>query len=200
MAEKRGKRWFESGPLPRWMRLYALWLTDQGGELTGTRAEYRGRYPTGEERAAKATGLCGRPIRRQSIPVMEKREDFREYFDRLQTDSRFLAQELARQQVTKNFKAREKALQKALDEQPDGTVGENADVRAVESFTRPYLEHAMPKQKLEKEEQAPRIVINLVGASPEQKRLIAMTQEEMEADVIDYEIIENDKLLTDGED
>jgi hypothetical protein len=170
--------------------LYAQWLTGQGGELSGSKGEYRGRYPVATERARVASELAGRPVQVQLVALLEKRADFREYYGRLQGDPQFLAKELAGQRVTKNFEARDKALEGALVKE---------DFRAVETITRPYIEHGMPK-KVESDRSPARVVINLIGASEEQKKLVlsALTEEEPEA--IDYEIIENQKLLTDGDD
>ena len=202
MAKKKlPKRWVENGPLAPWMVRYTQWLAAYpGAELTGTHEDYRSRYPTGDERAARASEYSGRVVQRQLVALLEKRKDLREYFDKLRTDAVYHAKELARNQVARNFRAREMALDKALDLQPDGKLGPEADVRAVETFTRPFVELAFPK-KTEGDKAPQRVVINLIGMPAEQKKmLLSGVTEPEEDDTIDYEIIENEKLLTDGED
>ena len=191
MAKKPSKRWVSSGPLPRWMRLYALWLTGKGGELSGTREDYRGRYPTGLERAKQASELSGRPVQARLVAVFEKRKDLREYFELLQGDSAFLAKELVRQRITKNFEARDQGLDMAL---------QASDHKSIEHYTRVFVEHGMPK-KADGEKQQTRVTINLIGASEERKNLwLKGVTEPEEPDEIEYEIVENPKQLTDGED
>jgi hypothetical protein len=173
------------------MRLYALWLTGKGGELAGSREDYRGRYPTGQERSAKASELAGRAVQARLVAVFEKRKDMREYYDQLQGDSQFLAKEMVRQRIVKNFEARDQGLDMALAEK---------DHKSIEHYTRPAFEHGMPK-KSEGERQAPRVVINLLGASEERKKMwLGAVSDKEEMDDVDFEVIENQKLLGDGED
>jgi hypothetical protein len=190
MKRKRTKRWVEGGPLPRWMRLYALWLTGRGGELSGTKEEYRGRFPTSDERSGRATELAGRPVLPQLVALLEKRKDFKEYFELLQADSTFLAKELVRQRIPKNFEARDRGLDLALRAE---------DHKSIEHYTRVFVEHGMPK-KVEGEQQATRYTINLFGATPEQKKmLLSGITEPEEPDEVEFEVIESEKI-DNGED
>lgn len=204
MPKRAVSRWVEKGPLAPWMVAYAKWLAGEpGAELSeGREVGYRGRYPTGDERARRCTEFSGRLVHRQFIPLVERRPDFKEYFGKLRSDTQFHAKELARDTIALNFRARQKGLEKALGKKvgEDGTVtyDDNAvDHREIERYTRPFLDHAFPK----KEEHAPAVqkfTINLFGASEDQKRLLLKAVTPEEPDEIEYEIIPNEK--TEAED
>jgi hypothetical protein len=194
------REWIERGPLAPWMYAYAQWLAEHpeavlrrpgGGQVK------RGR-PRTWERTAAASRFARRKIRTMAVGLLESREDFRAYFQRLRDDAQFLAREIARQKIAKNLEVRDVALDRAAGrvEMPDGTVTYGKmDVKAVEQFTRPYVELAFPK-KLAEEEQKPRIVLHL--GSGESKKLLGLAETDDIQDV-SFEVIETPKLLEGGE-
>jgi hypothetical protein len=202
MARKKtSKRWIETGPLCAWMRLYGQWLAGQpGAELTGSKGDYRSRYPTSDVRAARASFFATRPVQVELVRMLEKRKDFREYFEKVRDDVDFHTKELARQQVAENFEAREAGLRKASGRKVDEKTGEITydvqDAKAVEHYTRVFVERGIGKKVDHEKNSAPRIVINLIGASEERKKLWL----EDTIDEVEFEVIENPKLLTDGDD
>lgn len=193
MAPKKPtRRWVESGPLAPWMVRYCQWLaTYPGAELTGGKDDYRSRYPTGEERAAAASKFSGRMVQRQLISLLEKRSDVREYFAKLLADATFHAKERAKTDLGRNLDLREKGLDMAM---------EAKDHRAIETYTRPYVEAGIGK-KVDHGEQAQRVVINLIGMPQEQKKLLlsGVTEPE-ELDEIEWEVVEREKKAEEDDD
>ena len=196
-------RWIEQGPLTPWMYAYAQWLVGENGELSAEKGSYRARHPTGEVRSVKASSLAGRKVPRQHVARLEKRQDFRAYFQKLQQDAAFLAKELARQQIAANLEARAVALERASGrlKMPDGTVKYlEMDIGEVRQLTAPFVELAFPKKE-QAAEQRQVIVLQIGG---EARKLIEEAvagaiegpREAVEGE--DYEVIER-KQLTDGE-
>jgi hypothetical protein len=70
------------------------------------------------------------------------------------------------------------------------------DIKALEHYTRVFVERGIGKKVEHDKDRSPRIVINLIGASEERKKLWL----EDTIDEVEFEVIENDKLLTDGDD
>jgi hypothetical protein len=181
------------------MRSYAQWLAgDPSAELSFPgRQGFRHRYPTNAERLAKASFYAKREVSKPALLALEYRADFREYFGKLREDGQYYAGELARDRIRKNFEYRDKALDAAAGVVvlPDGrTIHGEMDLELVERYTRPYLDHGMPK-KVEKEVAAPRIVIHLSGVDP--KALLAPAGE---IEDVEFEVVENPKLLEAGDD
>jgi hypothetical protein len=174
-----------------WMRGYAKWLASHpGAELTGTGDGYRARHPTSVERVARATEYAGRAVQVELVRILEKRADFREYFQKLLEDTVFHAKELARDQIARNFEIRDLGLTMAA---------EKGDHKAIEHYTRPFVEHGFPK-KAPDEERTQRVTINLIGASPEQQKRILGAMAGEPPDEIEWELIPNEqKLLGDGD-
>lgn len=191
MANRRPKRWVETGPLMPWMTRYAQWLCSHpAAEMSGNATDFRHRYPTGDERAARASEYAGRPVQRQLIVLLEKRKDLREYFEKLRSDTQVYAKELAKNQIGRNFELREKGLEMAA---------ESGDHKAIEHYTRPFLEHAFPK-KQEVGQGPQRVVINMIGMTPEQKKLLtAGVTEPEEPDEVEWEYIETEKVQEEDE-
>jgi hypothetical protein len=203
MAKKRAKRWVETGPLMPWMRAYARWLAGHPtAEMSGTREDHRSRYPTLPVRAARASEYAGRPVQTQLVTLLEKRKDLREYFEKVRDDVDYHTRELAKQEVGENFEIRRAGLHAAAGRKvlEDGTVVyEVEDLKAIEHYTRPYVERGIGK-KVERDVPVARYTINLFGVPPEQKRLLlsGVTEPE-EPDEVDYEVIETEKT-EDGDD
>jgi hypothetical protein len=193
--------WIERGPLAPWMLRYAQWLLQQPeAELAIPNKGSRKRMgPTVTERVAKASLEAKRVIRARSITSLEQRPDFREYFDKCRGDVAFLLRETMKLSAHRAVEARDKALERASgrQEMPDGTVmyGE-MDIRAVNDLTRWVPEVAFPKKE-QGAEKAPTIILHLGGQSA--AKLLGVANEPEIPDV-EYEVIENQKLLTDGED
>lgn len=180
---KTSKRWVEHGPRCQWMESYIQWLAGEpGAELTGTDTKYRSRYPTSDERAAKASFFAKRPIQRQLIVLLERRPDIRDYFDKVRGDTQFHARELAKAQIARNFELREKGLELAY---------QMGDHKSVEHYTRPYVDHGMPK-KVNDAPQAPRVIIQ-IGSSDAQK-LIGRVLKEDAPQEIEYEVLDVKQL------
>jgi hypothetical protein len=199
--KKTSRRWIESGPRAAWMERYIQWLVGQpGAELTGSRGEYRSRHPTITVRAAKASYFATRPVQPELVRLLEKRKDVREYFEKVRSDVDFHTKELAKQQVAENFEAREAGLRAASGRTVDPVTGEVSydvkDIKALEHYTRVFVERGIGKKVEHDKDRSPRIVINLIGASEERKKLWL----EDTIDEVDYEIIENPRQITDGED
>jgi hypothetical protein len=171
---------------------YAQWLAGHpGAELAGSADDYRNRFPKGVERSARASEYAGRPIQRQLIGLLEKRPDLRSYFERLQADLQFHAKERAQSQLAKNFEARDQALDMAV---------EARDYRAIGSLSDPWVQHGMPKIKADADRGAQKIVINMIGMTPEQKKLLtAGIIEPEEPDEIEWEVIETEKTAEEDE-
>jgi hypothetical protein len=205
MARKKAsKRWVETGPMAPWMRLYVQWLVSQpGAELSGSRGSYRSRYPTAAERAARASFLAKRVVQGELVRLLERRKDVREYFEKVGSDVDYHTKELAKQEVAENFEIRRAGLHKAAGRTvaEDGTVSYDvADLKAIEHYTRPFVERGIGKKVEHDQDKAPRVVINLLGAPEASKRLwLAAVSDEPE-ETLDYEVIPNEKLLTDGDD
>lgn len=211
MTKKRSRRttlpgWIERGKLAPWMNAYALWLAKQPqAELSRLKGEGGSRchQPTSVERIAAASKFAARRIDREKITLLERRDDFRTYFEQLRADHQFFAQEQMRDDITENIDARRHGLRKAADRKEDDkgvvTFGDDVDHRAIERYTNWVPQIAFPK-KIEKAPAPQRFTINLFGMPAEQKKLLlkAVTEEEPEA--LEYEIIPNDKILTDGRD
>jgi hypothetical protein len=184
------------------MDRYIQWLVGQpGAELTGTKQEYRSRHPTITVRAAKASYFATRPVQPELVRLLEKRKDVREYFEKVRTDVDFHTRELAKQQVTENFEIRQAGLHAAAGREVDPGTGEVTykvvDLKAIEHYTRPFIERGIGKKVEHDKDRRPTIVINLLGASEERKKLWL----EDEIEEIEYEVVEKDqKLLGDGDD
>ena len=173
------------------MKQYARWLAGYpGAELTGMRPGYRARHPMGAVRAAKASFFAHRTVQEQLVRQLEKRVDVREYFEKLRADTAYHAKELARDQIARNFEAREQGLEMAVKAE---------DHKAVEHYTRPFVEHGFPKKERD-EAGVQKVVINLFGATPEQKAMVLKAMAGEPVEELEYEIIPNDKLLGDGSD
>jgi len=179
------KDWIERGPLVPWMFKYVCWLAEQPeAELSAPRTsgKFRKRSrPYASERAAKATSLAHRRIPQQYITKLEQREDVIEYFNRLRTDAQFKARELVIATIQRNLDLRDKGLSMAE---------EAGDYRAIETFTKPFVDLALPKQQ-QPTEQKPRITINLIGNQDAQKLLGKVLADE--PDEVDFEVIETKK-------
>jgi hypothetical protein len=190
MSKPVPKRWVEKGPLAVWMTEYVQWLISQpGAELTGSKGAYRARHPLVTERAAMASKCSGRRVQVPLIPLLERRQDLRDYYERLRADTQFHSKELARGQIAENFQARAEGLQMAR---------EAKDYSQIRHYTEPFVAHALPKMKVERQESAPRIVIQ-IGSAEAKKMIDKALSEEEEPQEVEYEIIET-KLLEDGED
>jgi hypothetical protein len=180
------------------MLLYAQWLVQHPeAELTAAKGEKakRSHHPTSLERQAKATTFARRRIDRRLITLLERREDFRSYFEKMRADAQFLARELLQADVAENVEARRIGLRKAVDRKVDDqgnvTYGDNVDHAAVERYTHPFVDLAFPK-KIEREQQAPRITIHL---SPDQhKALLAKPDDILD---VEWEEIPREQI-TDG--
>lgn len=200
------KDWVERGALVPWMMAYAQWLSQQPAAQLSIKNGHPGhrRGPPGlSERTAKASLFSKAKIPTRVIRLLERREDFVEYFNRLRSDAQFQARELMQQDLAKNIEARRMALNVALDMVPDPArpgemkPGPNADPRMVESFTRWVTDVAFPK-KVSEEGKATRITIN-IGSASEARGLIGKVVEGEEIQDVDYEVIET-RLLESGDD
>jgi hypothetical protein len=195
------KRWIDMGPLVPWMHRYALWLAEHPDAwLTekGGKGGYRG-YPTRAQRTAKASAEAKRKISGPLCQRLEQRDDFRAYFQKLREDAAFKAKQVADRDIVFNLEARGAALRSVANKvtMPDGTERWVVDdPKIVEQMTRPYLELAYPKKGAETEK-PPTIVLHL--GSGDAKKLLGLTSEPEAVDV-EYEIIENEKLLEAGDD
>lgn len=184
------------------MKQYGRWLAGEpGAEPSGLHEGYRARHPVGEVRASKASFFAHRTVQRELVRRLEQRPDFQDYFRRLREDTAYQAKEFARDQLVENFEARQAGLRKAAGwTEVDGKVTYNVvDAKAVEHYTRPYLEHGFPK----KSQDAPppqKFVINLFGASPEQKAMVLKAMAGEVEEPIEYELLPNPKLLEAGDD
>jgi hypothetical protein len=193
-------QWIAQGPLAPWMLRYAQWLIQQPeAELAIPNKGSRKRMgPRISERTAYASLTAKRKINKDYINTLEQRPDFREYFDKCRADVAFLTKELMKRSVHVAVEAREEALGRASGrvEMPDGSVryGE-MDIKAVNDLTRWVPEVAFPKKDLAAEK-PPTIVLHL-GDGASRKLLGTLGQEEPQD--VEYEVIENQKLLTDGE-
>ena len=189
---KTSKRWVETGPLAPWMQLYAQWLAGEpGAELAGERGGegYRARHPTNPVRASKASFFAKRVVQTELVRKLEKRADFRDYFEKLRADTAFHAKELAREQIAANFEARANGLHWAVQAR---------DIGQIEKYTRPYVDHAFPKKVDHDRLEMPRVIIQVGGK--EAKRLIAeaLADDQKAIPEVEYEVIET-KRLTEGE-
>lgn len=136
------RRWIQFvAPMPSWMRFYAQWLAGQpSAELTRPQGMgYRHRQPFNAERVAHASTLAGRRIFPEWVRLIEKREDFRTYFDRLRSRPRFLARELLGRQMVENVEARRKALEAAR---------QAGDLIEIERLTRWVVELAFRRPRV----------------------------------------------------
>ena len=190
-----------------WMERYALWLASEPeAELARPKGEggKRGHAVPVAERIIKARAFSGRPMDKDKIRLLEQRPDVREFFEKVRTDAQFHAKELATRLIAQKFEARELGLQKALDKQIDPVTGKafagpEADVKAIEHYTRPAWELAFPKKANEGAVPPPRIIINLAGMSDERKKLwLSGITEPEEPDDVEWEIIASPKD-TDGD-
>lgn len=173
-----------------WMQLYGQWLAGEpGAELAGIREKggYRARHPTQLIRANRASYFARRVVQPELVRLLEKRADFRDYFEKLRADTAFHAKELAKEAITRNFEVRSQGLELAA---------EGKDIRMMEMYTRPYLEHAFPKQKNESVEM-PRVIIQ-IGSKEAQRLIASALAPDEELPEVEYEVIET-KRLTDGE-
>lgn len=181
--------WIQRGPIAPWMEKYCIWLAQQPEAVLsralrpGERAiPYRGR-PYTQERTAAASRMACRKIRKEMIQELERRPDFVEMFDKFRADASYLAKRLGVQQIVTNFEAREEGLELARA---------GKDVKAIETYTRPFVELAFPK-KVDGAEQAPRVVIHLNSGDAKQL-LLGQTQPLLasggeEALDVEYEVI-----------
>jgi hypothetical protein len=199
---KTSRSWIQNGPLTAWMFHYARWLAGHpAAELAkpageGARTNYK---PTTADRVTMATSFAHRLVDSDRLLILERRKEFRDYFDKLRSDVDFHTRELAKQEVAENFEIRRAGLHKAAGRKvgEDGTVVYDVvDLKAIEHYTRPFVERGIGKKVEHDKDRSPRIVINLIGASEERKKLWL----EDTIDEVEYEVIENDKLLTDGDD
>jgi hypothetical protein len=189
--------------LAPWMLHYAQWLVGHPtAELAkpagqGARTNYK---PTTADRVTMATKFAHRLVDADRLLLLERREEFRAYFEKVRSDVDFHTKELAKQQVAENFEAREAGLRAASGRKVDPVTGEVSydvkDIKALEHYTRVFVERGIGKKVEHDKDRTPRIVINLIGASEERKKLWL----EDTIDEVEYEVIENDKLLTDGDD
>lgn len=196
------KAWIERGPLAPWMLGYAQWLAQHPEATLSVARVGKERWyrppPKAAERSAKANKLARRVIPMNWLTLLERRPDFVDYFEKLRADAQFLARELARQHIAKNLEVRDVALDRAsgLIVMPDGTKSYGAmDYKAVETFTRPILEMAFPK-KVDSAPQAPRVTINIGGASAETRALLARVLETPDEEIsdVEFEVIETKQL------
>jgi hypothetical protein len=172
------------------MKQYAQWLAGEpGAELTGSRPGYRARHPMAEVRAAKASFCAHRTVQAELVRKLEKRADFRDYFEKLRADTQFHAKELVQRQIPRNFELRAEGLEMAY------RAGDYSQIR---HFTEPFIAHAVPKMKVERQESAPRIVIQ-IGSAEAKKMIDKALSEEEEPKEVDWEVVET-KLLEGGED
>lgn len=193
-------RGIERGPLAPWMKLYLCWLAQiPTGVLTrprvGKERIMRGP-PTVIERCVQASRFACTRMHGSHIRALELRPDAIEYFAKVQGDHQYRAREIAARAITLNLEAREAGLKKALDLTPDGKPGANLDHKAVEQYTRPYLDYALPKRE-EKEVTRTRITINLTGGLDAKQIMGKVLEQEEEG--LDYEILDNPKLLESGD-
>jgi hypothetical protein len=193
-------QWIAQGPLAPWMLRYAQWLIQQPeAELAIPNKGSRKRMgPRISERTAYASLTAKRRITKEYINVLEQRADFRDYFDKCRADVAFLTKELMKRSIHVAVEAREEALGRASGriEMPDGTVQYGTmDIKAVNDLTRWVPEVAFPKKDATAEK-PPTIVLHL-GDGASRKLLGTLGQEEPQD--VEYEVIENQKLLTDGE-
>jgi hypothetical protein len=200
------KAGIQLGPFAPWMKQYALWLAGQPeAELAAVAGsgDRRKRYPTTAERLLKINKLVNRSMNKESLKLLERRDDVVKYFNELRENAAKHARELALEQMPDAFEARRLGLKKAVDKQinpetGEGECGADADLRAIHNLTAPFMDLALPK----KDAQAPppqRFTINLFGVPEEQKKLILKSLIEDEPDVIEYEVIPNERQLGSGE-
>jgi hypothetical protein len=194
-------QWIAQGPLAPWMLRYAQWLIQQPeAELAIANKGGRKRLgPRISERTAYASLTAKRKIGKEYINVLEQRADFREYFDKCRADVAFLTKELMKRSVHVAVEAREEALKRASGrvDMPDGSVAYIAmDVKSVNDLTRWVPEVAFPKKDATAEK-PPTIVLHL-GDGASRKLLGTLGQEEPQD--VEYEVIENQKLLEAGDD
>jgi hypothetical protein len=187
------------------MFLYARWLAAiPGAELSkpagnGPRGSYK---PSNAERVAAATKFAHRRVDHERVTLLERRGEFRDYHAKLLADAAFHAKELANQDIVENFEIRRAGLRKAAGRKvrEDGSVVyEVEDAKAIEHYTRPFLELAFPKKK-DGDAPVAKYTINLFGVPAEHKRLLlsGVTEPE-ELDEVEYEVIESEKI-TEGDD
>lgn len=197
--------WIERAEsLAPWMTQYCLWLAQHPEAVlskpmpekdeNGRRGWARPR-PYTSERTARASRFACRKISARLIQALERRKDFIALFEKCRADAQFMARQLGQQQIIQNFEAREIGLQAALGEKDEKGKYKSVDHKSIEHYTRPFVELAFPK-KVEGQEQAPRIVINISGGGSLAPLLGAGDDEIPD---VDYEIIPP-KQLTDGED
>jgi hypothetical protein len=151
---KRTPHWIERvSPLPTWAKRYAHWLAKHpDAELTRPPGMgYRRRRPSNVERVAELSRILGRRIHPEWIRFLEKRADFVAYFERLQTNPRFLARELSLQKIAGSILARCAALEEAQ------RLG---DVKAIELHTRWVVELAF-RPKRTRRPRIPPVVIQI---------------------------------------
>jgi hypothetical protein len=171
------------------MKQYAQWLAGEpGAELTGSRPGYRARHPMAEVRAAKASFCAHRTVQAELVRKLEKRADFREYFEKLRADTQFHSKELVNRQIPRNFELRAEGLEMAY---------KAGDYGQIRHYTDPFVNHAVPKQKVDRPESAPRIVIQ-IGSAEAKKMIDKALSEEEEPQEVEYEVI-SQKLLEDGD-
>jgi hypothetical protein len=194
-------QWIAQGPLAPWMLRYAQWLIQQPeAELAIPNKGSRKRMgPRISERTAYASLTAKRRITKEYINVLEQRADFRDYFDKCRADVAFLTKELMKRSIHVAVEAREVALERASGRilMPDGTTQYGTmDIKAVNDLTRWVPEVAFPKKDLAAEK-PPTIVLHL-GDGASRKLLGTLGQEEPQD--VEYEVIENQKLLEAGDD
>lgn len=183
------KQWIAVGPLVPWMYAYAQWLVEHPDSALSRKNApigYRRSAPTTAERTLAASKFARRKITKISIGVLEQRDDFIGYFEKLRADAQFLAKELFRQDISRNIELRRKGLEAAAMAH---------DHKSVEHYTRPMVDLAFPK-KLAVEEAKARVTINVIGNDA--KALLGKVLEE-DDEVLDVEWEEIPKQLTDGE-
>jgi hypothetical protein len=140
-----------------------------------------------------------RKISSPLLTKLEQREDFRAHFTKLREDASFLAREAMRGKITKSVEARDAALDAASGriEMPDGSVKYIVqDPKAVDALTRWVPELAFPK-KTNEGEKPPTIVLHLGGQSAAKLLGVGPTDEDVPD--VEYEVIENEKLLEAGD-
>jgi hypothetical protein len=194
-------QWIAQGPLAPWMLRYAQWLIQQPeAELAIPNKGSRKRMgPRISERTAYASLTAKRRITKEYINVLEQRADFRDYFDKCRADVAFLTKELMKRSIHVAVEAREVALERASGriQMPDGSTQYGAmDIKAVNDLTRWVPEVAFPKKDATAEK-PPTIVLHL-GDGASRKLLGTLGQEEPQD--VEYEVIENQKLLEAGDD
>lgn len=195
--------WIERAEsLAPWMVKYALWLA-QHPEAVLSRARKPGEgqwarpRPYTTERLAHANRFACRKLAPKMIQALERRPDFIALFEKCRSDAQFMARQLGQQQIIQNFEAREAGLKAALGPKDESGEYKAVDHKSVEHYTRPFVDLAFPK-KVDGVEQAPKIVINITGGSSH-PLLVGGNPEEDDIPDVEYEVIPDQKQLTEGE-